>query len=102
MFHLDRYIPARHDAYARYLLAHITPSQRWGIGRLHHDKWKLFFKGGWGSGTGAVEHQIAFMERGNLRIAAAVMITNSPSHPYAELTLEGMFRRLLYHLPKPA
>jgi len=102
MFHLDRYIPPRHDAYARYLLAHITPSQRWGIGRLHHDKWKLFFKGGWGSGTGAVEHQIAFMERGNLRIAAAVMITDSPSHPYAEQTLEGMFRRLLYHLPKPS
>jgi Beta-lactamase enzyme family len=102
MFHLDRFIPPRHDAYARYLLAHITPSQRWGIGRLHHDKWKLFFKGGWGSGTGAVEHQIAFMERGNLRIAAAVMITNSPSHPYAELTLEGMFRRLLYHLPRPS
>ena len=49
-----------------------------------------------------MEHQIAFMERGNLRIAAAVMITNSPSHPYAEQTLEGMFRRLLYHLTKPA
>jgi Beta-lactamase enzyme family len=102
MFHLERFIPARHVAYARYLLAHVTPSQRWGIGRLHHDKWRLFFKGGWGSGTGAVEHQIAFMERGDLRIAAAVMITNSPSHLYAEQTLEGMFKRLLLDLPKPA
>lgn len=102
MFHLDRYIPPRHDAYARYLLAHITPSQRWGIGRLHHDKWRLYFKGGWGSGTGAVEHQIAFMERGDLRIAAAVMITDSPSHDYAKETLEGVFRRLLLNLPKPS
>ncbi|HXJ62469.1 MAG TPA: serine hydrolase [Actinomycetota bacterium] len=101
MFHLDRFIPPRHDAYARYLLAHVTPSQRWGIGRLHHDKWRLYFKGGWGSGTGAVEHQIAFMERGDLRIAAAVMITNSPSHDYAKETLEGVFRRLLLDLPKP-
>src|SRR4051794_37259056 len=101
MFHLERFIPARHVAYARYLLAHITPSQRWGIGRLHHEKWRLFFKGGWGSGTGAVEHQIAFMERGDLRIAAAVMITNSPSHDYAKATLREVFRRLLLDLPKP-
>jgi hypothetical protein len=101
MFHLERYIPPRHVAYARYLLAHITPSQRWGIGRLQHEKWRLFFKGGWGSGTGAVEHQIAFMERGDLRIAAAVMITNSPSHDYAKATLREVFRRLLYRLPKP-
>ncbi|HEX9374660.1 MAG TPA: hypothetical protein VGB19_00235 [Actinomycetota bacterium] len=101
MFRLERYIPDRHEAYARYLLAHIVPSQRWGIGRLHHDKWKLFFKGGWGSGTGAVEHQIAFLERGDLRIAAAVMITNSPSHDYAKVTLEGVFRVLLRHLPVP-
>jgi hypothetical protein len=102
MFRLERYIPNRHEAYARYLLAHVTPSQRWGIGRLHHDKWKLFFKGGWGSGTGSVEHQIAFMERGGLRIAAAVMITSSPSHAYAKETLAGVFRRLLRHLPVPA
>jgi len=102
MFRLERWIPDRHEAYARHLLAHITPSQRWGIGRLHHDKWKLFFKGGWGSGSGAVEHQIAFMERGDLRIAAAVMITDSPSHDYAKQTLEGVFRRLLRDLPVPS
>jgi hypothetical protein len=101
MFRLERWIPDRHEAYARYLLAHVTPSQRWGIGRLHHDKWRLFFKGGWGSGTGSVEHQIAFMERGDLRIAAAVMITSSPSHDYAKQTLEGVFRRLLRDLPVP-
>jgi hypothetical protein len=101
MFRLERWIPDRHEAYARYLLAHVTPSQRWGIGRLHHDRWRLFFKGGWGSGTGSVEHQIAFMERGDLRIAAAVMITSSPSHDYAKATLREVFRRLLFDLPVP-
>jgi beta-lactamase class A len=102
MYRLENYIPDRHEGYARYLLAHITPSQRWGIGRLQFDNWKVFFKGGWGSGTGAVEHQIAFLERGDLRIAAAVMITSSPSHDYAKLTLQGVFRRLLRRLPVPA
>ena len=46
MYRLEDYIPDRHEAYARYLLAHITPSQRWGIGRLDLDGWKMFFKGG--------------------------------------------------------
>ena len=102
MFELELYIPKRHEPYARYLLAHVVPSQRWGIGRLRHPKWRLFFKGGWGSGTGSVCHQVAFLERGEMRIAIAVMITNSPSHDYATETLEGVFRRLLRRLPKPA
>ena len=102
MFHLDDYIPPRHDAYARFLLSHITPSQRWGIGKLDHPKWRFYFKGGWGSGSGAVDHQVAFLERGDLRVAAAVMITDSPSHDYAKHTLFGVFRRLLRELPKPA
>jgi Beta-lactamase enzyme family len=102
MDRLEAYIPDRHEAYARFLLSHITPSQRWGIGRLDLGDWKVFFKGGWGSGTGAVEHQIAFIERGGMRIAAAVMITNSPSHEYAKWTLRGVFRRLLHRLPSSA
>jgi hypothetical protein len=102
MYRLEDYIPDRHEAYARYLLAHITPSQRWGIGQLDLDGWKLFFKGGWGSGTGAVDHQIAFIERNGMRIAAAVMTTNSPSHEYGKWTLRGVFHRLLRRLPQSA
>jgi hypothetical protein len=101
MYRLEHYIPDRHEAYARYLLSHITPSQRWGVGALDLGDWKVFFKGG-GSGTGAVEHQIAFLERDGIRIAAAVMITDSPSHDYAKWTLRGLFRRLLRRLPAPA
>ena len=33
-FHLERYIPKRHEDYARYLLSHIIRSQRWGIAKV--------------------------------------------------------------------
>ena len=100
-FELERYIPKRHEDYARYLLSHIIESQRWGIGQLNRPNWRFFFKGGWGSGTGAVCHQAAFLERDGKRIAVAVMIRNSPSHAYATETLRGVFDRLLDDLPAP-
>jgi hypothetical protein len=100
-FRLERYIPRRHEGYARYLLSHVTSWQRWGIGELQQPNWRFFFKGGWGSGSGAVCHQAAFIERAGKRIAAAVMITGSPNHDYATNTLRGVFRRLLRNLPKP-
>ncbi len=100
MFRLERYLPNRHEGYARYLLHHIVPEQRWGIGRLKRPDWKIFFKGGWGSGTGWVSHQVAFLERDGMRISAAVMIRDSPSHAYGTETLKGIFARLLRRLPK--
>lgn len=101
MYRLERFIPQRHRSYARYLLSHVVRSQRWGIGELTKPNWRFFFKGGWGSGTGAVCHQVAFLQRDGMRIAVAVMITNSPSHDYATNTLKGVFERLLAELPKP-
>jgi hypothetical protein len=101
MFRLEDYLPRRHEDYARYLLSHVVPRQRWGIGQLERPNWRFYFKGGWGSGTGAVCHQVAFIERSGIRIAAAVMITSSPSHDYAKQTLKGVFKRLLRNLPKP-
>ena len=98
-FHLERYIPHRHEDYARYLLSHIVRSQRWGIARVHRPDWKLYFKSGWGSGTGAVSHQVAFLEQGEMRIAVAIMTTNSPSHEYSTETLRGIAKRLLRDLP---
>jgi hypothetical protein len=100
-FRLERYIPRRHEDYARYLLSHVTTSQRWGIGEIQKPNWRFFFKGGWGSGSGAVCHQVAFIEREGNRISAAVMITGSPNHEYATNTLRGVFRRLFQDLPKP-
>jgi hypothetical protein len=93
--HIDREVVARHRATAMRLLASVTPSQRWGIGRLRLPGWRLYFKGGWGAGTGEVEHQVILLRHGSIRLSAAVLITNSPSHLYAQRTLQGIFEALL-------
>jgi hypothetical protein len=93
--HIDSHVVAPHRAVAMHLLATVTPSQRWGIGQLRLAGWRLYFKGGWGSGSGAVEHQVALLRHGNVRVSMAVLITNSPSHEYAKLTLRELFARLL-------
>jgi hypothetical protein len=98
MFRLDDYIPPRHRAYARFLLAHVTPSQRWGIGRLHHPKWRSYFKGGWGSGTGWVDHQVALLRRGRQRVAVAILTHKDGSHAYGKATLQGLAARLTHGL----
>ena len=92
---IDRRVPPRHRAAAMHLLATVVPEQRWGIGALRLRGWRLYFKGGWGSGTGAVEHQVALLRRGERRVAVAVLTTGSPSHAYATETLRGVFARLL-------
>jgi hypothetical protein len=35
-----------------HLLRTVVPSQRWGVARVRPDGWRLYFKGGWGSGSG--------------------------------------------------
>jgi D-alanyl-D-alanine carboxypeptidase len=100
MFHLGRFIPDRHEDYARYLLAHIVKSQRWGIAKLNRPRYKLYFKSGWGSGSGGVSHQVAWLERRfDVRISVAIMIENSPNHAYSTQTLRGIAARLLRDLP---
>ena len=100
-FEIERYIPERHEDYARYLLSHIIESQRWGIAKLNRPNWTIFFKSGWGSGTGYTDHQAAFLERGNKRIGIAIMVMNSPDHEYGKETLRGVADRLLDDLPEP-
>jgi Beta-lactamase enzyme family len=93
--HIDEDVVPRHRAVAMHLLATVIPSQRWGIGQLRLPGWQLYFKGGWGSGTGAVEHQVVLLRHGQIRVALAVLITSSPSHAYAKRTLRGVFAALL-------
>jgi Beta-lactamase enzyme family len=93
--HLDRFVPTRHRATALRLLRTIVPSQRWGIARVRPPGWALYFKGGWGSGSGAVDHQVALLRRGDRRVAVAILTTDSPSHDYAKQTLRGVAKRLL-------
>ena len=100
MYHLGRYIPRRHRRYARHLLSSIVPSQRWGIAEVEPKGWKLYFKGGWGSGTGRVDHQVAFLEEHGRRIAVAILTEFDPSHSYGKRTLKGVAGRLLRGLPR--
>jgi beta-lactamase class A len=92
---LERYVARRHRRRALRLLHSIVPSQRWGVGRVVPRGWELYFKGGWGSGTGAVDHQVALLRRGRLRVSVAVMTTANGSHAYGKATLRGVFRRLV-------
>lgn len=91
----------RHRAYALGLLGSIVPEQRWGVGRTRPRGWRLYFKGGWGAGSGAVSHQVALLRHGRRRVAVAITTTGSPSHAYSEATLEGVARRLLRGLERP-
>jgi beta-lactamase class A len=95
---IDTLLPPRHRAYGLRLLRQIVPSQRWGIGRLALPDWRVHFKGGWGSGSGAVDHQVVLLRRGDERIAVAVLTAANGSHATGKTTLEGVFRRLLRRL----
>jgi hypothetical protein len=98
--HIDRRVPRRHRRYALRLLGGIVPSQRWGIAEVRPRGWALYFKGGWGSGTGWVDHQVALLRRGSRRLGVAILITSSPSHAYGNETLRGIAARLLRGLAK--
>jgi beta-lactamase class A len=93
--HYDAHVVARHRATAMRLLGAIVPEQRWGIGKARPDGWRLYFKGGWGSGTGLVDHQVALLTHGKDRVAVAVLTTGNPNHAYGQQTLRGVFARLL-------
>lgn len=97
---IDRFIAKRHRAYGMHLLASVVPSQRWGIGEVSPRGWQLYFKGGWGSGTGLLDHQVALLTRGCARVSLAVLTMRDGSHAYGKATLEGLFERLLRRFPR--
>jgi hypothetical protein len=95
-FEIDHLIPVRHRPYAMHLLGHVIRSQRWGIGRLHlPPRWHLYFKGGWGSGTGRVDHQVALLVHGRTRVSLAILTEADGTHAYGKETLRGIAARLL-------
>jgi hypothetical protein len=97
--HIDNYVSRLHKAYALRMLASVTPSQRWGIGEVAPRNWELYFKGGWGSGTGLTDHQVVLLVRGCARVSIAVLTMYDVSHDYGKETLKGIFRRLLRGFP---
>jgi hypothetical protein len=96
---IDRLLPARHRAFAMHLLNTVTPTQRWGIGRVRPTGWRLYFKGGWGSGTGWVDHQVALLTRDGERVSIAILTRQDGSQAYGNETLRGIALRLLHGLP---
>jgi beta-lactamase class A len=96
---IDGFVAARHRSYAMRLLRSIAPQDRWGIGQLAPNGWKLYFKGGWGYGTGLLDHQVALLERGCARVSIAVLTMYDGSHAYGKATLKGVFARLLRRFP---
>jgi hypothetical protein len=92
---IDRLIVPRHRAYGMNLLRTITPVQRWGIARVRPRGWRLYFKGGWGDGTGWVDHQVALLTRGNDRVSVAILTLHDEKHVYGRETLRGIALRLL-------
>ena len=92
---IDVLTPRRHHAYARRLLATVVSSQRWGIPPAKPPHWKIFLKGGWGLGTGWVTHQVALLERGDRRVAVAILTRRNQNHDYGTETIRGIAFRLL-------
>ena len=99
---IDSLVAPRHRAYAMRLFNTITPAQRWGIARVRPPGWRLYFKGGWGSGTGWVDHQVALLTRGDERVSVAILTFEDGSHPYGKQTLRGLAARLLRGLGSAA
>jgi hypothetical protein len=95
LLRIDKLIVPRHRAYGMNLLRTITPVQRWGIARVRPRGWRLYFKGGWGDGTGWVDHQVALLTRRNDRISVAILTLHNEKHVYGRETLRGIALRLL-------
>ena len=98
--HIDRLVAPRHRAYAMRLLNTITPVQRWGVARVRPSGWRLYFKGGWGSGTGWVDHQTALLTRGGQRVSLSILTFEDGSHTYGMQTEQGIAARLLRGLAR--
>lgn len=94
-------LPPRHRAYGLGLLKRIVRSQRWGLGRIEHPGWQLYFKGGWSDGTGRVDHQVGLLTAGGASVTLAVTTRFSPSHAYGKRTLRGTAARLVGRLAVP-
>ena len=66
-----------------------------GSPRSRRRGWRLYFKGGWGTGTGLVDHQVALLTFGRQRVSIAILTQDNGSHDYGKQTLRGIAELLL-------
>jgi Beta-lactamase enzyme family len=104
-YRLEANLPRRYRAYAKRLLARITPVERWGIPEAVGGGWSVWFKGGWRPpggehNSGPVTHQAALLEhRRGERVALAVLTDEAPWGGGGFEAIEGVARRLLSSTP---
>ncbi len=104
-FRLEANLYGPHRAYAKGLLAQITPVERWGIPQAIGHGWSVWFKGGWRPAgeedtSGAVTHQAALLvHRGGERLALAVLTDETPRDATGFGAIEGVTERLLAKPP---
>jgi hypothetical protein len=104
-FRLETNLRGPHRAYAKSLLARITPVERWGIPQAIGHGWSVWFKGGWRPAgqehtSGAVTHQAALLvHRGGERVALAVLSDETPGGATGFGAIEGVTARLLAKPP---
>ena len=63
-----------------------------GSRRSSPSGWRIYFKGGWGSGTGWVTHQSALLRKGPQRISLSVLTRWNPSHALRDGARSGASR----------
>jgi Beta-lactamase enzyme family len=104
-FRLEANLPGPHRAYAKELLARISPVERWGIPQVVGHGWSVWFKGGWRPAgekntSGAVTHQAALLvHRGGERLGLAVLTDEAPGDETGYAAIEGVTERLLAKPP---
>jgi beta-lactamase class A len=104
-FRLEANLAGPHRAYAKGLLARITPVERWGIPQAIGRGWSVWFKGGWRpegekDTSGAVTHQAALLvHREGERLALAVLTDEPPGDATGYGAIEGVTGRLLAKPP---
>lgn len=100
-YRIDRLVPRRHRPYARNLLRSVVPAQNWGIPQGVPRGVRVYFKGGWRpQGAGWLVHQVALVERGDRRVALAVLTDSDRTEAYGQETIRGVASRALRPLAR--
>jgi hypothetical protein len=101
-YRIDKLVPRRHRRYARYLLRNVIEQQSWGVPAGVPGGSRVYFKGGWRPEAGGwLVHQVALVERGDRRVALAVLTDSDRSQAYGQSTIRGVARRALRPLARP-